>query len=444
MEVKANGVASNGGINSMVIVHEKSSVLPARPSENKYCDLITFDLPYVTFHYNQKVILYPSPSKGFASMVEALKKSLSEALAYFYPLAGRLCLEDGILKVDCNDAGVDFIQASWSTMAVGDLAGPDSSPMMKDIVPFNDTLNLDGFFLPMVAVQATELKDGVALGIAFNHLILDGYSTWHFMSSWTELCRGSKTISIPPSHDRALVRDTKVRLNITPPTSRGSATSGTHTEKPQLRGKIFHFSKEMIDKIKRRANKGREAKPFSSFQSLGAHLWQAVIRARKLAPEEITVFTLFIDCRKRVEPPAPKGYFGNLIQGIYGATAVGYLLSNDLPFAANMLQQVIDSHGDKAINEQNEEWEKNPKLYGFSDAGMNCVTVGSSPRFEVYQNDFGWGKPVRVTNGCNNKFDGMVYLYPGKDEAGSVDVDIALLPQTMDLLECDAEFLMVN
>ncbi|KAH9312276.1 hypothetical protein KI387_027311, partial [Taxus chinensis] len=66
----------------------------------------------------------------------------------------------------------------------------------------------------------------------------------------------------------------------------------------------------------------------------------------------------------------------------------------------------------------------------------------SFARFEVYQNDFGWGKPVRVINGCNNKFDGMVNICPGKDEAGSVDVDIALLPQKMNLLECDAEFLM--
>ncbi|GLJ42129.1 hypothetical protein SUGI_0872390 [Cryptomeria japonica] len=434
----ATGIAASGKKAGLTVL-EKTCVLPSRPSERKYCDLITFDLPYVTFHYNQKVIIYPSPSKGFASMVEALKKSLSEALAYFYPLAGRLCMEDGILMVDCNDAGVDFIQASWNAVAVGDLVGPDSTPLMEDIVPFNDTLNLNGFFLPMVAVQVTKLKDGVALGIAFNHLILDGCSTWHFMSSWAEICRGSKTITLPPTHDRALIRDSKVNLNITPP-SRDSAMNGTHMDKPQLRGKIFHFSKEMMNTIKSRANKNKEGKPFSSFQSLGAHIWKAVTKARKLAPEEITVFTLFIDCRKRLEPPVPEGYFGNVIQGIYGATAVAYLLSNDLSFAANMLQQVIDSHGAKAIAEKNEEWEKNPKLYGFSDAGMNCITVGSSPRFQVYENDFGWGKPLKVRGGCNNKFDGMVYLYPGKDEQASVDVDISLLPETMEMLESDAEF----
>lgn len=163
-----------------------------------------------------------------------------------------------------------------------------------------------------------------------------------------------------------------------------------------------------------------------------------------MAPEDTTVFTLFIDCRARVSPPLPKNYFGNAIQGIYGVTSVGQLLSNDLSFAANVLQQVIDSHGANAIEQKNEEWEKNPKLYGFSDAGINCVAVGSSPRFEVYENDFGWGRPVRVRSGCNNKCDGMVYLYPGQAGGGSVDVEITLLPQIMDFLESDAQFHLTN
>ena len=145
MDARVTGIRENGQEKHGFTVLEKTSVLPSRPSERKYCDLITFDLPYVTFHYNQKVIVYPSPSRGFSSMVEALKKSLSEALAYFYPLAGRLCMKDGILMVECNDAGVDFIQASWSAVAVGDLVGPDSTPLMEDIVPFNDTINLNGW-----------------------------------------------------------------------------------------------------------------------------------------------------------------------------------------------------------------------------------------------------------------------------------------------------------
>jgi hypothetical protein len=41
-------------------------------------------------------------------------------------------------------------------------------------------------------MQFTKLRDGLAVGCAFNHAVLDGTSTWHFMSSWAELCRGGQ------------------------------------------------------------------------------------------------------------------------------------------------------------------------------------------------------------------------------------------------------------
>lgn len=430
---------------TMIVVEQKCCVYPARPSDQKYCDLTTFDLSFVTFHYNQKIILYPSPAQGFASAVESLKKSLSEALVHFYPLAGRLCLDDdGILKVHCDNAGVDFIEASSDVVGVATLMDCDSSSeVMQQLVPYVDNLNVDGFFLPLVGVQVTKLRDGVAVGIAVNHLIVDGYSTWHFIRSWADLCRGSSVIYLPPSHDRAMARNIKVKLNLNPPNGDSNA-KGNKTEKRPLKGKTFHFSKEMMEEIKSRANKNREGKPLSSFQSLGAHLWQAVTKARKLAPEDIALFVVLMDCRAKVSPPLPKSYFGNAIQNIKVVTSVGHLLSNDLSFAANMLQQVIDSHGANAIKQKNQEWERNPKLYGFSDPVRNCVVVGSSPRFEVYENDFGWGKPVRVKSGCNNKFDGMVYLYPGQAGRGSVDVEITLLPTTMDLLDSDPQFRLTN
>jgi BAHD acyltransferase len=156
-QARPNGLygQENASNANMIIVQQKCCVYPARPSDQRYCELTTFDLPYVTFFYNQKIILYPSPDQGFASAVESLKKSLSEALVHFYPLAGRLCLdEDGILKVDCNDAGVDFIEASSDVVGLSNLIDCDSSSkVMQYLVPYIDTLNVDGFFLPMVGVQ---------------------------------------------------------------------------------------------------------------------------------------------------------------------------------------------------------------------------------------------------------------------------------------------------
>lgn len=297
--------------------------------------------------------------------------------------------------------------------------------------------------------QLTKLKDGLVMGCAFNHAILDGTSTWHFMSSWAQICSGSQNISVPPFLDRAKARNTRVKLNLSTPSDapENGKANGDATKPmagPILREKIFKFSESAIDQIKSKvnANPSEGSKPFSTFQSLSTHVWHAVTRARQLKPEDYTVFTVFADCRKRVDPPMPESYFGNLIQAVFTVTAAGLLVANPLEFGSSLIQKAIDMHNSKVIEERNKEWESNPKIFQFKDAGVNCVAVGSSPRFKVYEVDFGWGKPESVRSGSNNRFDGMVYLYQGKSGGRSIDVEISLEANAMEKLENDKEFLM--
>ncbi|KAK4480737.1 hypothetical protein RD792_013819 [Penstemon davidsonii] len=138
----------------------------------------------------------------------------------------------------------------------------------------------------------------------------------------------------------------------------------------------------------------------------------------------------------------PESYFGNLIQAIFTVTGAGLILTNPVEFGAGLIRNAIESHNAEAINKRNEEWESNPIIFQFKDAGVNCVAVGSSPQFKVYDVDFGWGKPESVRSGLNNRFDGMVYLYPGKSGGMSIDVEISLGGNAMAKLVEDKEFLM--
>lgn len=295
--------------------------------------------------------------------------------------------------------------------------------------------------------QLTKLKDGLAMGLAFNHAVLDGTSTWHFMSSWAEICRGAHSISAQPFLERTKARNTRVKLDLSLPEPKGPPPSSNGEAKPEpvLREKIFKFSESAIDKIKSTVNAtppSDGSKPFSTFQALSTHVWRRVCHARNLKPEDYTVFTVFVDCRKRVDPPMPETYFGNLIQAIFTVTAAGLLSAHPLQFGASLIQKAIEAHGAKAIDGRNKEWESAPKIFEFKDAGVNCVAVGSSPRFKVYDIDFGWGKPESVRSGTNNKFDGMIYLYPGKSGGKSIDVELTLKPEAMGRLEQDKEFLL--
>lgn len=255
----------------------------------------------------------------------------------------------------------------------------------------------------------------------------------------------------------------------------------------RLRERIFHFSREAILRLKSRANnsgwkisgsepgpeilgkisndswitdnngvngKGNEkitavtrnglAKPtaeISSFQSLGAQLWRSVTRARNLDGEKATTFRMAVNCRHRLVPRMEPLYFGNAIQSIPTVASVAELLSEDLRWGANLLHQNVVAHDDATVRRGIKDWESNPRLFPLGNFDGAMITMGSSPRFPMYNNDFGWGRPLAVRSGMANKFDGKISAFPGRDGNGSVDLEVVLAPETMAGLENDMEFM---
>lgn len=461
IEKKENGVEKNvKDLDSSIKVKitQKTHVQPKKKLGRRECQLITFDLPYLGFFYNQKLLIYKENGSDFEEVVKKLKDGLSVVLDEFYQLAGKLGRDDdGVFKVMYDDdmEGVEVLEAIVDVnndgimVSVDDLASKEDITMMKELVPYNGILNLEGLKRPLFAIQLTKLRDGLAIGCAFNHAVLDGSSTWHFMSSWAEICNGAHSVSQLPFLTRTKARSTRVSLDIPEVPSQPDLTT-VSADAPKLREKLFRFSAAAVEKIKKAHNavgptNGTTAPsgpPFSTFQSLSSHIWRAVTAARELKPEEPTVFTIFADCRKRVDPPMPDSYFGNLIQAIFTGTAAGLLLGNPPEFAAGTVKAAIEAHDAAAIDKRNKEWEDKPIIFQYKDAGMNCVAVGSSPRFKVYEVDFGFGKPERVRSGANNRFDGMVYLYPEKGGGKGIDVEISLESKAMDNLERDNKFLL--
>ncbi|CAI8593767.1 unnamed protein product [Vicia faba] len=446
-------------------ITSKSYVKPDEKIGKKEYQLVTFDLPYLAFYYNQKLIFYKGGN--FEENVEKLKNGLGVVLKEFHQLAGKIGKdEEGVFLVEYDDdmVGVEVVETVANEVSVQDLTVAESNASLKELIPYGGICNLEGMHRPLLAVQLTKLKDGLAMGLAFNHAVLDGTSTWHFMTSWAEICSVTPSTTAQPFLDRTKARNTRVKLDLSlpepkalPPLTNGEAKSenespaplvnGGVKSEPILREKIFKFSEVAIDKIKSTVNqtlRSDGSKPFSTFQALSTHIWRHVTLARDLKPEDYTVFTVFVDCRKRVDPPMPEAYFGNLIQAIFTVTAAGLLSAHPPQFGASLIQKAIEAHDAKAIDGRNKEWESSPKIFEFKDAGINCVAVGSSPRFKVYDIDFGWGRPENVRSGTNNKFNGMIYLYPGKSGGRSIDVELTLEPEAMGKLEQDKEFLMEN
>jgi hypothetical protein len=112
-------------------------------------------------------------------LVEQLEKSLLEVLTLFYPLAGRF-IKDKLI-VDCNDDGVEFLEAK----ADGDLTQilqqePKPYELLRRLVPSL----AESATSPLLAVQVNIFKcGGLAIGVLNSHRIAGRWTMSRFINA---------------------------------------------------------------------------------------------------------------------------------------------------------------------------------------------------------------------------------------------------------------------
>ncbi|CAK7325820.1 unnamed protein product [Dovyalis caffra] len=471
----------------------KCTVFPDQKSTLQDLKLSVSDLPMLSCHYIQKGGLFTRPpTLSIDSLISHLKKSLSQTLSHFAPLAGRFNTDsNGYVRITCNDAGVDFIHATATNYSIQDILYPLHVPdCIRGFFAFESTVSYQGHYKPILAVQVTELADGIFIGCSMNHSVTDGTSFWNFFNTFAEVSRGIKKISRQPDFSRNSILISEAVLKVPQ-----GGPQATFDENEPLSERIFSFSREAILKLKSRVNnkkwcqnsdtnidiaelmgkqsndtlfqihengkmtaileswfKNAVSKPqetesnlsmveISSFQSLCALLWRAVTRARKLNPSKSTTFRMAVNCRHRLSPKLDPLYFGNAIQSVPTYASAGDVVSRDLRWCAEQLNKNVAAHNDEMIRRFVKNWESNPRCFPLGNVDGASMTMGSSPRFPMYDNDFGWGRPLAVRSGKANKFDGKISAFPGREGNGTVDLEVVLAPETMAGIESDHEFM---
>ncbi|KAJ0963123.1 hypothetical protein J5N97_028245 [Dioscorea zingiberensis] len=435
----------------------KAQPPPQLPADQK-CHLTPWDLAMFSPHYIQKGHLFANLPAALSidMIVQNLKASLSAALHHFYPLAGRFATENELdddgkvtgmfVFIDCNNEGAEFVHADAQLISVEDVLAPasDVPTFVRSLFPLDGAVNHDGHSIPLLAVQLTVLADGVFLGCSFNHAVGDGTSFWHFFNTWAEISRSDKsahfhdvTLSRPPVHDRYFIDGAKPPLKL--PFTDESEFIERYSPAP-LREKVFHFSSEVIAKLKEKANQELGTSKISSFQSLSALMWRCITRARRFPAEQVTSCRVAIQNRARLQPALSPDYFGNSIYSLRITATAGELLGNGFGWVAWVIHEGVVAHTDDAIRGMVRKWMDAPMVYKLSMFDEFSVVMGSSPRFDMYGCEFGWGKAVALRSGSGNKSDGKVSSYPGREGGGSVDLEVCLNPQSMAALEADPEF----
>ncbi|KAK2378886.1 putative acetyltransferase [Trifolium repens] len=467
---------------SSTTIVSKCTIYPNQKSSIKPLKLSVSDLPMLSCHYIQKGILLSTPPYSFEDLIQTLKTSLSITLSHFPPLAGRLTTDsDGYIYITSNDAGVDFIHSKAKHLTINTVLSPsliDVHPCFKEFFAYDMPVSYSGHQNPLAAVQVTELADGVFIGCTVNHSVTDGTSFWHFFNTFAAVTKGGGGGAVKITKSPDFTRNTIFNSTAVLPIPDGGPTVTFDVDEP-LRERVFHFSRESILKLKQKANsngnsngltdpteviakqandswknvssnghvhtngtvKSNVRNEISSFQSLSAQLWRSITRARKLDSTKTSTFRMAVNCRHRLNPKMEPFYFGNAIQSIPTVASVKDILSNDLKYCAGLLHQNVVAHDDATVRRGVEDWENNPRLFPLGNFDGAMITMGSSPRFPMYDNDFGWGIPLAIRSGKANKFDGKISAFPGREGNGSVDLEVVLKPETMVGLENDIDFM---
>ncbi|KAK6117948.1 hypothetical protein DH2020_048311 [Rehmannia glutinosa] len=118
------------------------------------------------------------------------------------------------------------------------------------------------------------------------------------------------------------------------------------------------------------------------------------------------LISLSVGARARI--PLPEGYFGNaVVVGRIGIVEAD-LLRNGLGFVGLKINEFITKHNSEAAIKFLENWVKNPVLFR---KGRSNFVVSSSPRYNVYGNDFGWGNRLLLEVGKGKKWMGRLRFF---------------------------------
>jgi shikimate O-hydroxycinnamoyltransferase len=167
---------------------------------------------------------------------------------------------------------------------------------------------------PLTRITLTQTPNGSILAVSVSHALADGFSYFHFLSSWARLCRGNHIIK--PYLERGIL-SSNLNISSRPITSEdvyadcGLFYCGTRRE-PQ----IGHMNHERIfisnETIRSYSDDARKEHNVSLTQSdvINALLWKKYIPLwNRENNDPLTYLTCPFDFR-RIKADFPKSYFG--------------------------------------------------------------------------------------------------------------------------------------
>ncbi|XP_061347025.1 stemmadenine O-acetyltransferase-like [Gastrolobium bilobum] len=428
-------------------ITSRETIKPFLPTsdEHKFFQLCLFDqLQLIT--YLPTLLFYPK-KEGLQEpyhVCAQLKKSLSETLTIFYPLAGR---RKSHTFITCNDEGVLFLEAKVNLNMVEFLTPPKLEFLNKLLPCEPNKVHLNGEALPQVLVQVNIFScGGIAIGTCNLHTLLDGCSGSLFYSTWAAICSGSRQERPHPDFYSA--------SSFFPPLNHLSLHDHVAHEDSQTQKKCttrrFVFNAESINTLRAEAkdDDGESSKSPTRYEALAAFIWKHMTLACKTESRDSTrpsVAIHIVDMRRRMGEPFSKYTIGNILwpvmafcETVNANTGIGYLVS------------IAREKFGKLSRELYLRVKSDPNILGSNQCvnlpqGIETrspipVVLTSWCGLNFNELDFGWGKPlwVGVRGGDQETLPNVAVII--ETDAG-MEAWLTMEMQHIVILEKDMEFL---
>ncbi|PIA34016.1 hypothetical protein AQUCO_03900128v1 [Aquilegia coerulea] len=406
--------------------HPTPTIKLCLPEMDQYAP--TTHAPTIYFYRNRA-------NNGSAlSLIETLKSSLSCTLVHYFPLAGRL-------------HWIEIIEAE-SENKIEDYVDFRPTAEIRKLVPYVD-YNNDISELPLVLVQLTKFKcGGISIGMAVSHIIADGKGALGFISTRANIARGDQDKEIvEPFHDRTVCykgdpfakpRFVHVEFKALP-----TLIGCNEMEERQKETTVTMLkpTKNQVEKLQQHANEHKSSedlkREYTRYEAIAGWIWICVSKARRLQAEQLTSLKVAVDCRNRLQPSLPSGYYGNVIMLTVATAKSGELFMVSplgLEYACGKIRQVLEMTTQDYLQSSMDFLVSQPDLTPFRFHTVGCtqgiyqgcpnLVITSWFGLPIYDADFGWGKPFFMGPAALSS-DGKCFIIPG-DGDGSVSIAMRL------------------
>ena len=354
-----------------------------------------------------------------------LVESLNEALVYFPILKSKLKkiseydyeyhISEDELTIDIIDSEVYF----------------EKNARIEDLItPVNSLIDE-----PLTKIKLTQAPNGSVLVISISHALVDGFSYFHFLTSWARIYRGENFIK--PHISRDIVSSylnngddviTKEKVYADCGLFYGAERGGVQTNK-LITERIF-IPDEIIKAGIDAANKKHNI-TFSENDWITAMIWKKYVPLWNRSEDNPQTYVTCPFDFRRVLSGFPKNYFGCALSFVSVSVDLKTLIETEIEDLAVLIKQSVSKIKSDQIKNSLTTLDDLRKEHGLSAMERihlrhpeNGIIITNLTRMPLREIDLGFGKPERFI--AYAEIPGSAAILPAE---GGVEVFVCYKPE---------------